>query len=465
MPRVLFSNEEMAKLLSGECISLSISNVRLLEFLQVIPNSLPSIREVTVQHLDLQNFRLPLEKLNNTRKLELKNVAHGVLANIAHCPHLRQLVFRGLRQTKLPPQLAHCRNLTSIILESTNIAEIPSSYKNLIHLTSFESSCNPKLTTMPDTCGEWQKLQVLTLEDNGFRHLPSCVTEFKDLEVLNLRGNPLEELSSPFHFPNLKKLVLSRTKLSQIPPDIGYSKQLLSLDLQDSNITELPPVFYHSCRSLRILTLGRAFCALPPDIECLTNLSFLDGRHSQITFLPVEVTRLPYLAVLDMESSLLKDVASNWTDCSRLREINILKTPFNEDWKTRKALFPLRITLLEEKGLKFLSKGEFKVIAQSSEDYWWQQNVERLEAQGLVFPQQYKCSICYSVMKSPRVTCYGHSYCKKCITTWFHDHDTEPLTNKKVWTKDLYPNHFIMSEITTFFEQHKEHVFPEKKKV
>ena len=46
----------------------------------------------------------------------------------------------------------------------------------------------------------------------------------------------------------------------------------------------------------------------------------------------------------------------------------------------------------------------------------------------------------------------GHTYEKFAIKKWLEDHNTSPLTNKKLYSKRLIPNHNLNTQILDYVE-------------
>ena len=47
----------------------------------------------------------------------------------------------------------------------------------------------------------------------------------------------------------------------------------------------------------------------------------------------------------------------------------------------------------------------------------------------------------------------GHTYEKFAIKKWLENHNTSPLTNKKLYSKRLIPNHNLNTQMLDFIEK------------
>lgn len=63
------------------------------------------------------------------------------------------------------------------------------------------------------------------------------------------------------------------------------------------------------------------------------------------------------------------------------------------------------------------------------------------------------CPITQQVMEDPVSASDGHTYERKAIETWFQHHLTSPLTNQRLNSKDLHPNHFAKKMIRNALEK------------
>ncbi len=67
--------------------------------------------------------------------------------------------------------------------------------------------------------------------------------------------------------------------------------------------------------------------------------------------------------------------------------------------------------------------------------------------------KQFLCPITHEIMKDPASTIDGHTYERAAIESWLKNHDTSPLTNEKLASKILIPNHQLKSLIAEFAKE------------
>ena len=80
------------------------------------------------------------------------------------------------------------------------------------------------------------------------------------------------------------------------------------------------------------------------------------------------------------------------------------------------------------------------------------------EALALVAGQLgFVCPISQDIYQDPVVAADGHSYERGSITEWLSNNDTSPMTNYRLFHKNLTPNRNLKSSIQTWLEvQHGE---------
>jgi Leucine-rich repeat (LRR) protein len=120
-------------------------------------------------------------------------------------------------------------------------------------------------------------MQVLNLESNSLKELPSSLVRMQCLAVLNIDSNEIEYLPSDFQFPRLTEMSAEGNRLRDLPESIRDCKELRVLNLSRNNFslydfaslaTKLPKLHTLTSESVRgAQTSGSsnaaASCSLP----------------------------------------------------------------------------------------------------------------------------------------------------------------------------------------------------------
>jgi hypothetical protein len=75
-------------------------------------------------------------------------------------------------------------------------------------------------------------------------------------------------------------------------------------------------------------------------------------------------------------------------------------------------------------------------------------------------PEEYACPISGEPMVDPVTTAVGQTYDRANIERWLRDHNTDPLTNARLRTRELTPNHALRSLIKRWTEVRDEAEIP-----
>ncbi|KAG5268660.1 hypothetical protein AALO_G00215010 [Alosa alosa] len=143
--------------------------------------------------------------------------------------------------------------------------------------------------------------------DRG-RAVPPNVADLKNLEVLNMFNNQIEELPTQISsLQKLKHLNLGMNRLSTLPRGFGSLPALEVLDITYNNLNEssLPGNFFY-LTTLRALYLSdNDFEVLPADIGKLAKLQILSLRDNDLISLPKEIGDLAQLKELHIQGNRL----------------------------------------------------------------------------------------------------------------------------------------------------------------
>ncbi|KAJ7624227.1 adenylate cyclase [Mycena polygramma] len=281
------------------CLDLSNAKLSVLDDGTIA--HLPALRNLK---LDRNSFRTLPEALGDLKWLETLSCADNALSefpeSVGRLQKLETLDLHNNSLTALPVSLWNCASLSRLNVTSNllviwhdpppfvpEVAEPPSSPTvNLLPSPTFAPR-RPSVSALPDIPPLAHSLEMLYLGENSLTdEMLHPLMLFKELRVLNLSLNDIQELPSNFfkHLTRLEEVYVSGNRLTHIPSE----------DL--------------------------------PQLERLSTL-FLNGNHLQ--HLPHELGKVKNLAQLDVGNNLLKyninnlDYDWNWNFNKNLVYLNL----------------------------------------------------------------------------------------------------------------------------------------------
>lgn len=159
-----------------------------------------------------------------------------------------------------------------------------------------------RLTTLPDSFAQLQKLTSLDLQRNRLVTIPDCVFAMRSLTILLLQKN----------------------RITTISPKIGYCTQLVSLNLSYNRIQHLP-VEMKECRNLQHLLLSVNSIQALPSVLCESwiNLLNLDLHTNNLKALPAQLGDLKTLRRLNVAINKIKEIPPSIGQLQLLEWLNL----------------------------------------------------------------------------------------------------------------------------------------------
>lgn len=184
--------------------------------LRFIPAWIGSLSQLTNMSLESDELQTLPESFGGLTKLEGLSITgqkfSHLPASVGQLSQLKNLSINGRnrqagasgggRLTRLPASLVRCKQLYGLILSDQPELDVVNLFTQLAHLPSLghvELRAN-RIRTLPPM--NWTRLRwySLNLAENALNRPPSELAHLPDLQLLDLRGNPLpESLSRSFH--------------------------------------------------------------------------------------------------------------------------------------------------------------------------------------------------------------------------------------------------------------------------
>jgi len=221
----------------------------------------------------------------------------------------------------LPKEIGLLTNLRELNLFDNRLESLPTEIGNLISLEHLDFSGNPHFNNLPFEFANLKELRQLDFDDNNFGHFPFAITKLVNLRVLHIMGNQIEYLPAEIgNLTYLEELDININMLTSLPAEFETLSKLKTLDISRNYLSEIPKVLFN-LSNLEILYLNENHIkTISPKIGNLKKLKFLNFGNSgeglryqagsteydnEISSLPVEITQVENLQILDLRGNPL----------------------------------------------------------------------------------------------------------------------------------------------------------------
>uniref|UniRef100_A0A8C8S5J3 Protein flightless-1 homolog n=1 Tax=Pelusios castaneus TaxID=367368 RepID=A0A8C8S5J3_9SAUR len=255
------------------------------------------------------------EELSSLQKLEHLSVSHNNLTTLhgelSGLPCLRAIVARAnsLKNSGVPDDIFQLDDLSVLDLSYNQLTECPrelENAKNMLVLNlghnSIDNIANQLFINLTD-------LLYLDLSDNRLESLPPQMRRLVHLQTLILNNNPLlhAQLRQLPAMTALQTLHLRNTQRTQsnLPTSLEGLASLTDMDLSCNDLSRVPECLY-TLPSLRRLNLSsNQIAELSLCIDQWTQLETLNLSRNQLTSLPSAICKLTKMKKLYLNSNKL----------------------------------------------------------------------------------------------------------------------------------------------------------------
>uniref|UniRef100_A0A1I8NUB6 Leucine-rich repeat-containing protein 40 n=1 Tax=Stomoxys calcitrans TaxID=35570 RepID=A0A1I8NUB6_STOCA len=178
-------------------------------------------------------------KLHKTRCLtvtmqQLTDVPKEVFETACN-EHVNIVDLSKNRFTTLPEGLQEMKECCSELVFANNLINtVPSFISQFTRLSLVNLSCN-SLQDLPEEFGVLITLRELNISNNRFEQLPKCIYELKGLEILLARDNRIKAIDATNEgLGALKRLAtvdLRNNDIEHVPPILGNLKNITTLEI------------------------------------------------------------------------------------------------------------------------------------------------------------------------------------------------------------------------------------------
>ncbi|MEH2205256.1 MAG: COR domain-containing protein [Nostoc sp.] len=221
--------------------------------LRTLPKAISRLQQLTSLNLSGNQLRTMPEAITRLQKLTSLNLTGNELTSIpeqiTHLKILTKLDFGFNKLTIIPECLIQLKNLKSLSITGYELTTLPEWIIGIKGLISLDLSGN-KLSYLTEAFAQLQKLKFLDLSNNNFDEIPNSIFKLKFLKELRLENyasyyirerkyieysshNKIQEISSKIlQLKSLKKLILFKNNIENLPPEIIRSEPFGSVDVE-----------------------------------------------------------------------------------------------------------------------------------------------------------------------------------------------------------------------------------------
>ncbi|WP_373541844.1 leucine-rich repeat domain-containing protein [Chamaesiphon sp.] len=354
--------------------------------LESLPDSIANLTKLTELNLNGNRFDRILDVLLNLPYLQAINLSGNPLTNLANLKNIHNFkIFRSQIYSKF--KFVKHKSSIKLITGEQYLEQILlclSEFKNLVSLSINRLKINDYvINTLTDVSDcqvfkekaierilsdlsklpkliafNWQVagvhfkrfIYISTTGDTGsfsclilwckIKSLPECLTNFTELNSININGNPLNDLSILTRLPKLKYVSFMGGHLHRRYWD-KFTKWQLEWLLDENNIyirnaiaehvkldidelIELAIANHHSTVILSNLNLVE----LPVSIGSISGLTKLILRNNQLTSLPASIGNLTNLIEIDLRNNKLDSLPDSIGNLINLETLDLAVNQF-----------------------------------------------------------------------------------------------------------------------------------------
>lgn len=241
-----------------------------------------------------------IEELAALESVELWNLPAldlaDAFARMAALPKLTQLSLAGKWVRALPKvdSLAHVTRIHIDYVPDLALESVFAAFGKLPALRVLEIRFSETKAPIPDSLGTLTQLEALDLSNSKFTALPRSIGKLARLRHLHVRHNQLRALPVEVcELGDLEELTLCyNAALRKLPAAIGDLGRLSMLDVEGTNITELPASATR-WKNMRVLVAPKVVTVPPGFFEAMRFETVKLPREisPQAKFVPLDATR------------------------------------------------------------------------------------------------------------------------------------------------------------------------------
>jgi len=158
---------------------------------------------------------------------------------------------------------------------SCGLTEFPREIFELADSLEILNLSGNALSSLPDDLHRLPHLRVLFCSDNLFTELPVCLGQCAKLSMIGFKANQISHVPAAALPPQLRWLILTDNRISQLPDELGQRPLLQKLMLAGNHLAHLPESLAQ-CTNLELIRIAsNRLTHLPAWLLALPSLTWL----------------------------------------------------------------------------------------------------------------------------------------------------------------------------------------------
>lgn len=213
--------------------------------------------------------------------LSADSKSHQSLAIFLLYSQLQFVAMQTLKQL----QNGELKGVVSLKL-SEGLSYFPEEIFELADTLEMLDLSRNNLNSLPSDFGRLKKLKIFFCSENPFTVLPEVLADCPLLDIVGFKSNKIETVPARSLNPNLRWLILTNNRISELPAQIGECSRMQKLMLAGNRLTELPQEM-SLCLNLALLRISaNQLNKLPEWLLSMPKLSWLAFSGNPFSKIP-----------------------------------------------------------------------------------------------------------------------------------------------------------------------------------